>query len=505
VNEIDSEVCPVYSVLADEATDCSNKEQMPIVLRYVDSKKEINECFVRFVECEDGMTGEALPKNIEDTFSEIGLPLGQCCGQGYDGASAMSSKSKGMSGRILQKNPKALYVHCSIDKTCGIQMVKNMLSHGQTISSFFSPSPKRTQLLKKKMKEIGSKRQKLGAPSTKRWVERITNLDEFVNAFEAIIHSLTYMKENENGDFDTSSAEAETNLNSILSFKFIVCLVITANLLHHTMSLTVQLQQRKIDIAESLKHINLLKAHLNKLCRTVEDVHDEYYDMAVELANNVKVEDELDRICRKQTARENYPADTARDYYRVMLTVPILDHLIEQMEFRFPSKMCNIYNGFYIIPNNFLCCKEVDWKAQFMKFVDAYSDDMPSYHRIHAELSLWETSWKENFDKIRYDSIADTLQHCNELAFPNIFAALKILAVLLVTMCECERSVSALRQMKTWLRNTMANERLNGLAQMHINDDIQVNVDKVINTFARMHQRRMQFLNILEDNEEDRE
>ena len=30
----------MYSVLADEAADCGNKEQMAIVLRYVDSSKE---------------------------------------------------------------------------------------------------------------------------------------------------------------------------------------------------------------------------------------------------------------------------------------------------------------------------------------------------------------------------------------------------------------------------------------------------------------------------------
>ena len=40
--------------------------------------------------------------------------------------------------------------------------------------------------------------------------------------------------------------------------------------------------------------------------------------------------------------------------------------------------------------------------------------------------------------------------------------------------------------MKTWLRNTMENKRLNGLAQMHINADIDVDIDEVINTFARM-------------------
>ena len=44
---------------------------------------------------------------------EVGTQLETCRGQGYDGASAISSKSKGVSGRILPKNPKTLYVHCS--------------------------------------------------------------------------------------------------------------------------------------------------------------------------------------------------------------------------------------------------------------------------------------------------------------------------------------------------------------------------------------------------------
>ena len=54
------------------------------------------------------MTGEALAKNIEDTLAELNLSLENCRGQGYDGASAMSSKTKGASGRILTKNPQSL-------------------------------------------------------------------------------------------------------------------------------------------------------------------------------------------------------------------------------------------------------------------------------------------------------------------------------------------------------------------------------------------------------------
>ncbi|CAB4038226.1 52 kDa repressor of the inhibitor of the kinase-like [Paramuricea clavata] len=196
-------------------------------------------------------------------------------------------------------------------------------------------------------------------------------------------------------------SDAESHFRQVEKFDFVVALVITQNILDHTLSLTVQLQQKKIDIAGSLKHINVLKDNLAKLRSSVDKYHNLYYDKALELAGS-----------------------------------------------------------------NFLHCKGVNWKTEFMKFMA----------RIHAELDLWETSWNDN--------IADTLRNCNELAFPNIYVALKILAVIPVTTCECERSVSALWRIKTWLRTTMTNERLNGLALMHIDT---LNVDEVMNTFARQN------------------
>ena len=244
------------------------------------------------------------------------------------------------------------------------------------------------------------------------------------------------MKTNEKGDFNSSTSDVRMLFKSIKSFEFITCLVLASNILF----LTVQLQQRNIDVVKSLKQINLLKAQLKELRDSVDKIHGDYYDQALELAKNVKVNEKFPRICNVQTTRENYPVANGRDYYRVKLTIPLLDHLIEQMEFRFPSEICNLYNGFYIIPSIFFkCSKEFDWRAEFMKFVSAYRDDMPDYRTIHAELRLWETSWKKGFEKVQYSSVADTLRNCNEIAFPNIFTALKILAVLPVTTCECER------------------------------------------------------------------
>ena len=41
----------VSSIIADEARDISNKEQMPLIIRYVDKNNVIHESFIAFVEC----------------------------------------------------------------------------------------------------------------------------------------------------------------------------------------------------------------------------------------------------------------------------------------------------------------------------------------------------------------------------------------------------------------------------------------------------------------------
>ena len=56
--------------------------------------------------------------------------------------------------------------------------------------------------------------------------------------------------------------------------------------------------------------------------------------------------------------------------------------------------------------------------------------------------------------------------------FENIKVALRILATLPVTSCECERSFYALRRLKDYARSTMVSERLNGLALMYIHQEI---------------------------------
>ena len=82
-----------------------------------------------------------------------------------------------------------------------------------------------------------------------------------------------------------------------------------------------------------------------------------------------------------------------------------------------------------------------------------------------------------------------TLERADSLAFPNIHLSLKLLGTLPITTCECERSFSSLRIVKTCHRSTMKNARLNELALLFIHREIDVDVSEIINLFAQKNRR----------------
>ena len=95
------------------------------------------------------------------------------------------------------------------------------------------------------------------------------------------------------------------------------------------------------------------------------------------------------------------------------------------------------------------------------------------------------------------DTPSKSLEHDNESMFPNIHMLLRLICTLPVTSTECECSISVLRHLKMYLRSTMGQERMTGLALMHIKSGMELNLDNIINIFAGLHQHRMLFADIL--------
>ena len=101
-----------FTIIADEAADCSNKEQMSLVLQFVDNELNIREDFIKFLHCRWGLTGADLAAVILKALADLFLNIEDCRGQGYDGAGAVSGHINGLSAHILQLNRKAIYTHC---------------------------------------------------------------------------------------------------------------------------------------------------------------------------------------------------------------------------------------------------------------------------------------------------------------------------------------------------------------------------------------------------------
>ncbi|XP_061999241.1 uncharacterized protein LOC133716559 [Rosa rugosa] len=74
-----------FSILVDEARDHSVKEQMAVVLRYVDDKGQVIERFVG-IQHVKSTDARSLKLAIDELFSRNGLSISNLRGQGYDGA-----------------------------------------------------------------------------------------------------------------------------------------------------------------------------------------------------------------------------------------------------------------------------------------------------------------------------------------------------------------------------------------------------------------------------------
>ena len=102
-----------FTMLCDKASDSSNKEQMALVLCFVDEENNIREDFIRFIHCKDGLTGEKLAKVIIIIIDNLSFDIKYCRGQRYDGAAAVAGHINGCYAHIFGLTTKlSTYCHC---------------------------------------------------------------------------------------------------------------------------------------------------------------------------------------------------------------------------------------------------------------------------------------------------------------------------------------------------------------------------------------------------------
>ena len=124
-----------FAILVVNTADILSTEQMCITIRTCNEKLEDEEVVFRLYllpRCDS----ETITSAILDVLLRSSISIQDCC-QCNDGTEAMSGQLTGVTARILQLQPKAIYTHCQMHSlNLAIQDFRNFLQLVHDLSTF---------------------------------------------------------------------------------------------------------------------------------------------------------------------------------------------------------------------------------------------------------------------------------------------------------------------------------------------------------------------------------
>ena len=523
-----------YGIQADEVADVSGMEQLGLSVQYVKDGESIEQ-HIAFLECQS-TTGKAICSKIVDELGRLQIDVKFCRAQAYDGAGAMSGHLNGCQALFKEIVPEAAYYHCSshqlnltLSKACGVKPIQCMLADFKALGIFIKFSPKRqwcletcTACLNHDLKAEGKPlipELKLKLLSATRWVERHTAVSDFCSIYEAVIYCLQVLSRAveppseeqskagvkepyEMGQFDGKTVgEANGLLHALSSDSFLVALRCNLYMSGYLKPLSVLLQGSHLDILEANKEITGVLELLRDNREKCEEKFKPIFEATGEMtALHGRPSPEIPRQAGRQTLRSNVPASTPEEYWRRTVFVPFLDTLILQMEERFTALARKAVQALLLLPKNLH--KLTD--ATISDLREAFRSDLPDDSSFMVELERWRKKWEGVAEESLPSSLKDVFSmHLNPLSYPNMSRIFHLLLIIPVTSANVERANSSLKFIKTDLRSRMTQSRLNALLLLFIHRSIPVNVEAVVERFARAHPRRLLFVNPLVDTAHD--
>ena len=97
-------------------------------------------------------------------------------------------------------------------------------------------------------------------------------------------------------------------------------------------SLTTKLQRKSNDIFKPFTMVSSVLKSYQDMGADMDEMYDDAYEEAMSaMAAKVGVVQTAPRVATRQRHRANAPAPTAKEYYRINVAAPFLDHIILQL------------------------------------------------------------------------------------------------------------------------------------------------------------------------------
>ena len=165
-----------YEVPAGDPVVYQLFEELSVCVRWV-GESGVREHFLGLVPL-SSCNAETITRKLVEFMKKKGIDSKKMRGQGYDGASTMSSKTNWVQNRIrIMCSPKALYVHyrahllqlALVQSADSIPVMKSVINTMMAIWKTFHFSPNKTDRLVEMQKVLDHPVMKMIKPSDTRW------------------------------------------------------------------------------------------------------------------------------------------------------------------------------------------------------------------------------------------------------------------------------------------------------------------------------------------------
>ncbi|XP_022166088.1 zinc finger MYM-type protein 1-like [Myzus persicae] len=256
-----------FSISLDTTFDISKKEQVSVVIRYINKDSENCTVNERLVAVRETVmtTGQQLFLLIEEIFKEMNIDWKtHLIGQSYDGAASMRGVYNGLQAIIKQQNPCATYVWCwahrlslvIVDAVSSCTEARDLFGNLETLYDFISSSKKRMSLYSEYQTKRypGKPLRRLKRVDTTRWSSHSTALQTLFYTYDSILDTLNYLQNDISSD-RICCVKAKSLYEYMLSERFVLTALTFKKMFDITSPLSSFLQGKNIDLLAAVSYV----------------------------------------------------------------------------------------------------------------------------------------------------------------------------------------------------------------------------------------------------------